>query len=325
MNKVLLTDLKNKFQLDHYVLMIGLGFDQRCLSVINNFPQNRTKKIVGISNVGWSNSNGKNTEEFKLITNNNASIIGENAESILDVADELAKYIIISLEVPTNQLVVDITSLSHELLIILMGILAANDALSRTTLLYVGAAQYGGNSGKEDVWLSRGVKTIRSVLGFPGFMYPSKKLHLVVLAGFEVERANEVISCYEPSSLSIGKGGRDQSVSLDHFESNQLFFDKLKYFINEQNTYNQHIHHFEFSCVDPLLTKEQILDHVEKIKASSDENVVICPLNTKLSTIGVALAAIENQTIQVCYAEPEEYNVENYSTPGNEVSIISFA
>ncbi len=324
MNKVLLTELQNKFQLDQYVLMIGLGFDQRCLSVINNFPKSSTKKIIGISNVGWNDSNRQNTEAFKIITKNNAAIIGENSKSILDVADELAKYITSSLEVSTNQLVIDITSLSHELLVILMGVLAANEALPRTTLLYVGAAQYGGNSGKENMWLSRGVKTIRSVLGFPGLMYPSKKLHLVVLAGFEVERANEVISCYEPSSLSIGKGGRDQSVSLDHFESNQLFFDKLNYFINEQNTYNHHIHHFEFSCVNPLLAKKQILDHVEKIKTSSDENVVICPLNTKLSTVGVALAAVENQTIQICYAEPQEYNIESYSTPGNEVSIISF-
>jgi hypothetical protein len=46
-------------------------------------------------------------------------------------------------------------------------------------------------------------------------------------------------------------------------------------------------------------------------------------LNTKLSTVGVALAAIENPEIQICYAEPEEYNTDGYSKPGKEVTVIS--
>jgi hypothetical protein len=144
------------------------------------------------------------------------------------------------------------------------------------------------------------------------------------MAGFEVERAAEVINQYEPSSLSIGKGGRDQSVSILHHEQNKYFFNKLNSFVNDQDTYHHNVKHFDFSCINPFDTKRQLLEHIAEIKTTSDVNIVICPLNTKLSTVGVALAAIENQEIQICYAEPEEYNIENYTEPGDEVTIVSF-
>jgi len=323
MNKILIQDLKEYFTGSNYILMIGLGFDQRCLSVFKNFPIDKTVQIVGVSNASWNPDNNYHIAEFNNLAGENAKIVGENASSILDIADDLGDYVASVIRRDNQSLVIDISSLSHELIVLLIGILHSLNTLNKVTLLYVGASEYSFNTPNDTVWLSRGVKSIRSILGFPGIMLPSKKLHLIVLAGFEVERAKEVITQYEPSSLSIGLGHKNQSVSEAHHEKNKLFFDRLNSFINDQDAYTQDIKHFEFSCIDPQKTKNQLLEHIANLKESSDKNIVICPLNTKLSTVGVALAALENPEIQICYAEPDEYNTEGYSKPGTEVTILS--
>ena len=55
-------------------------------------------------------------------------------------------------------------------------------------------------------WLSKGVKEIRSVLGFPGEILPSRKNHLIVLTGYEYERAKTIIDILQPYSLALGFG-----------------------------------------------------------------------------------------------------------------------
>jgi hypothetical protein len=323
MHKIPLENIGKHFVSSDYILMVGLGFDSRCLTTLNHFPREKAVHIIGISNVGWNASNEKNITEFKKLAGTNGIVIGDNATSVMEVSDRLIEFIRPLIENHKNSLVIDITSLSHELLVVMLGILHSLQIMKTVTLLYVGASEYSFNAPGEAVWLSRGVRSIRSILGFPGTMLPSKKLHLVILAGFEVERASEVIIRYEPASMSIGLGEREQSVSEAHHVKNKLFFDRLNQFVKEQDVYNEEIHHFEFSCVDPLLTKSQLLSHIDSLKTLGDKNIVICPLNTKLSTVGVVLAAIEHPEIQICYAEPEEYNTEGYSKPGTEVTIIS--
>ncbi|MGZ3634319.1 MAG: hypothetical protein ACXVAJ_08355, partial [Parachlamydiaceae bacterium] len=304
MSKILLENLKEYFTKDNYVLMLGLGFDQRYLSAFNSFPKEKAIQIIGISNVSSNELlNKQNITEFNKLSGGNVPIIGENARSILDIADGLFKYISSALQVSEQHLVIDITSLSHELLVLLIGILHNLKAMDRFTLLYVGASAYSFNTSNDNVWLSRGVRSIRSVLGFPGIMLPSKKLHLIILAGFEVERAKETIVRYEPASLSIGLGRRNESVSAAHHQKNKFFVEKLNLFVREQDTYCQDIQHFEFSCIDPQKTKDELLSHIATLEESEDRNIVICPLNTKLSTVGVALAALEKPEIQICYAE----------------------
>ena len=45
------------------------------------------------------------------------------------------------------------------------------------------------------------------------------------------------------------------------------------------------------------------------------------PLNTKLSTLSVALVALKNNKIQVVYPIPEVYNT-NYSIPSDNFTVI---
>ena len=76
---------------------------------------------------------------------------------------------------------------------------------------------------------------------------------------------------------------------------------------------------FEFSCRDLEKTIETIKDIITQ---NPKANYILVPLNTKLSTISTAIVALENPQIQLCYAVPEIYNYENYSSPGENITII---
>ena len=75
---------------------------------------------------------------------------------------------------------------------------------------------------------------------------------------------------------------------------------------------------FKFSCSDV----EKTADILRKITQNKEDNFLIAPLNTKLSTVAVGLVALNNPAIQVCYAIPEVYNIKNYSEPSNNVTIL---
>jgi hypothetical protein len=52
-----------------------------------------------------------------------------------------------------------------------------------------------------------------------------------------------------------------------------------------------------------------------QISEFDDTNPIIAPLNTKISTLALAQAVEENDSIQICYASALLYNVEDYSEP----------
>lgn len=76
---------------------------------------------------------------------------------------------------------------------------------------------------------------------------------------------------------------------------------------------------FEFSCIDPIQARDAILEQVQRVDGY---NTVICPLNTKIATIGAALAAFKRGDAQLCYVEPAVYNTVNYSSAGRTVTLF---
>lgn len=62
----------------------------------------------------------------------------------------------------------------------------------------------------------------------------------------------------------------------------------------------------------------EILDEV-----GTDKNVIIAPMNNKISTVGAAIVALERQDIQLCYAPATYYNTVNYSTAGDKCYLFS--
>lgn len=298
-------------------VLLGLGFDQRSNWILNSLLVAKPVEIIGLLNVGWDAVNSPNVQNFQKAAVANAKVVGENCQSILELADAISMTVqSFDQRIKT---IVDITSMSHELLSVLIAILRSANKLERIILCYTGADRYSFNTPQDEMWLSRGVSSIRSVLGYGGEQLPSRKLHLVITVGFEVERALEVIATYEPAVLSLGIGRRDESVSIAHHDANLDFFKRLESFVRDQESTCKSVSQFEFSCIDPFVAKSDLSEY---LKGFQDINTVICPLNTKISTVGVALLCLEQPALQLCYAQPMEYNTDGYATASDMIRVI---
>lgn len=207
-------------------------------------------------------------------------------------------------------LVVDITTFRREELLILLKILSRlpEGVRDRTSFMYTSARTMGE-------WLSNNIRQLRPVIGFPGEIDSLKRTHLIILAGIEHHRALAAIQAYEPYSISLGMVPRGDSLAPAIYQRNLELRNFLKRHFEQIHS------EFDFSATDAPSVKIKLRQIVSKL---SDFNVVIAPLNTKLSTLGVGAFALEDRHVQLCYAEVDMYNSGNYSTPGDRVYIIDF-
>lgn len=205
-----------------------------------------------------------------------------------------------------KSVLVDITAFTKENLLILLKLLSFYKGELDVTFCYTPSQKYPH-------WLSKGVKEIRSVLGFPGKLSPIKKMLLIVLTGFEYERAQIVIDNYEPDKLFLGVASSQESFSFHLAEINKKNFESLSMIYPDAEEVN-------FSCIDINKTKEVILATANKY--IKDYNIIVVPMNNKLSTLGVAFAALENTEIQICYASTNQYNIEEFENKFDTFNFI---
>jgi len=209
-------------------------------------------------------------------------------------------------------LAVDLTGFTREALAILLYIARYRLADgSRVSAFYHRAASYGRTP--KTGWLSQGVREVRSILGYSGQMRLSADTHLMMIAGFETERAQEIIDTIEPAHLSIGTlGGSNLPAEIENPHNLPLeeFIARVKaYYANTQ------CDEFEFSTSDPIFTRDQILKTAE----ASSQNVVLASLNSKPAMVGACLAAIKFPLIQLIYSQPLYYNTKSYSEPSGKI------
>jgi hypothetical protein len=233
------------------------------------------------------------------------------------IADIFAKVIDDYHENGITALLIDITTFTHEALLILLKIIFTyKDHFTNIYCLYTGADSYGGLTTPPDQkWLSKGCKDVRNILGYPGMLKPSAKTCLVILAGFEIERATKIIEMLEPDRIILGNGIDPTSDSIS--KTMTYFRGKFDDWIKEYKS--RACERFDFSCKD-IQSTVQSLDNL--LKSSPNDNYILIPLNTKLSTVAAASFALQNPKVQVCYSIPEIYNTENYSTSSNKISFF---
>ena len=83
----------------------------------------------------------------------------------------------------------------------------------------------------------RALSEVRSVLGFPGEMKPSRPTHMIVMAGFEFERAVEMVNICEPSFVSIGFGDRTEDATAYHQDLNEEVVERLSRAFGEVDSF----------------------------------------------------------------------------------------
>ena len=306
-----LSDIKQKLTEKIDVFICSASFEDRCLSIPKEVSQldTHSKIVFYITDLDEKISNNA----IKL-----QSILGDNSDKIdiqFDKPSEMLKKMSKTLNAvmvndkPQNFLI-DITTFTHEGLLILFRLfqlkIKENDKLF---FCYNGAKEYSYNeSNPEQKWLSKGVRSVRSIMGYPGFFDPSKKNHLVVLFGFERERTRKLIEIFEYDFVSIAFGSKGASITHEHQILNEERYEELFDFYPNMKK-------FEISLIDFNITKTQILSHLNNLR---DCNTVIAPMNNKISSIGAGLAAIEKPEIQLCYLTANLYNYDYYSIPSDD-------
>ena len=258
--------------------------------------------------------------EFKHLSHGNMRALQEryqgrcstmelDATSPIVTADCFAKKLDDLCRTPLARIVVDITSFTRESLLILVKYLVERLGVEKSPeFLYLRASEYSVGDDPKHKWLSKGNRDVRSVLGFPGAMMPSRKNHLIVLVGFEDERALSVVRECEPSLISLGVGDETEWATAPHQYTNVARLRRLQSMLGPVNV-------FSFRGYDASATKSTIRGLIDD---KNDYNTIIAPMNTKISTLGAAMVALEDESIQICYAQADVYNTRNYSAPGEQ-------
>lgn len=211
--------------------------------------------------------------------------------------------------------VIDITTFSREVLLILIKVISLRSFSNfKTTIVYTPNESYSNEDG--NFWMTKGVREIRSIIGFSGLHSPSKKLMLLILNGFEEERTEHIIECFEPDKIVFGRPNKKGSINQSLNAISCSKYDSIK--IRHQNLITEE---FEFSCVDIKTTINE-LNRI--ITENKDFNIVISPLNNKISTIGVAITAINNEEVQVCYASANQYNIDVEAVASDYFLVYNF-
>lgn len=202
--------------------------------------------------------------------------------------------------------IVDATCFTRELLgMLLFALSVRREYLDEIHVQYVstgldGYATQNKALPEAERWLSRGIYTIRSVVGYPGNFRSERRRRVVALAGHERDRLLETIEFLEPDELSISSERSNSSTVEGAAEISQGVVKALRDRIPVPK-----ISDVDFSA-NSITETYKSLNNL--LNAHEGENIAIVPMNTKLSFIGAALAALHNQDARLMYAVPEEYN-----------------
>lgn len=306
--RITLNDL-NKTIKDFDLFICSAGFEQRSTMVAQhiNITNIKNKAVFHILNsYQLSEDNLK-----KIQSLGNFDVIEYPKNEPIQTYDIIKEYLS---SIQTNlksRVLLDITTFTREVLLIILKIFN-DEAMKREYTLhfiYTPAGAYETSTNLDEKWLTKGVRDIRSIFGYSGLHTPSKKLMLIILAGIEDERVETIIENFEPAALLLGKPNKTSS--------NHALLDQKSDITNERlkNKYPSFLGDFEFSCSDISETKDAIKNLCERYE--DEYNITIAPLNNKISTLGVALACLEKDNIQICYASANQYNINTYSQPND--------
>lgn len=287
------------------------SFEDRCLSIAKSINKEDVGAALIAKNMDLPVHLDTNANALKDLFGTTSVHVPVSTNNPIQTADELKNALTLCSEGTRKTYLIDITTFTHEHLLILLKVLPlAIGSQNQVIFGYSSASDYDVDSPVKDKWLTKGVGEIRSVLGYPGLMLPSGKSHLIILVGFEHERASELIRVFEPSAISLGHDKEGSSTSPTHYAAHLHFLELIR----EVAAKHSCVFDFEFACNDPWLVQKAIIDQVS---AMAEYNTILAPMNTKIATAGCALASLQNDKIQLCYAQAIHYNYAAYSTPGS--------
>lgn len=311
--RIVLDALSDEISKQIDVFICCASYEERCLSVGYKLPKTSVGTAFVLENMDLARHIDANAHRLRDLFGDKAVLVPISSVSPLEIADGVYEALNKRTRSVPEHYLIDITTFTHEGLLIFLKVLAKTIRTEDTVqFVYTSALYYGGGEDTKvgDRWLSKGVVEVRTVLGYPGKHFPSNKTHLIVLVGYEHERASKLIEIIEPHSIALGYGKPGSETAEKHKEANEYFLR----LVQKTTIGCDNIETFEIFCDDPFRTRDVITSIVQKV---SSTNILLAPMNNKLTTIGAALAANKCEEIQMCYAQASLYNYLNYSKPSN--------
>ncbi|MCQ2524971.1 MAG: hypothetical protein MJ123_11585 [Lachnospiraceae bacterium] len=295
------------------IFICSSSFEERSLTISTRLKNFSFNKVILLENSQGSELLKNNTAKIKDLFPNNRIDISVNLHNMLTLVNDIRDAL--SDVGDDCSILIDITTFTHEELLICTKILLTDDRIKEVVCLYNNAAEYCVATPLKEKWLSQGAEMIHPVWGFPGLVLPSRQTHLIVILGYESSRAFAAISDIEPASISLIYGSSSSSITDKDKEANSFFKSVLQDMAFEYND----IEEYDIPCNDPNMISEGLKNIFAK---HQDKNIVVVPLNSKMSTIGVVLSTVERENVQVCYAPAIIYNEKDYSSPGLDCYIF---
>lgn len=311
----------NDVLIEEFDVFVGfVSFEKRSFSLSNKIDVNKLSKVYVIRNQKTEDNKYvvKNAVKFEKKFGSKMEYIEVDFDKPLLSADNLkSKFDFLQSTEKKVKVLLDISTFTHEILLMFLCILKSWANNVELTCVYTNTLDYSTQEAVENKWLSRGLRDVRTVLGFPGDNLPSRKTHLVVVVGYEYERAYNIINVIEPNSLSLGYVEAEETSTEKNKDANSHYLR----LVEEMAISYDDIERFTISCRNVEKTVKEMNKIIELHKG---ENIVIVPLNNKVSTIAIAVIVFNNPEMQICYGQPVVYNEESYSVPGNEFFCYKF-
>lgn len=312
-----------KVRTPYDIFICSSSFEERCLSIPRKVSENRRASQAIIFKTGDS------AEHVEV----NFAMLQELFPGCCDkvevfLTDPIKSADNISEEFDSKwdressaEVLIDITTFTHETLLMVLAAMRRDYPKLKISCCYVNASEYAWDEPEQQKkWLSRGLRNeVRTILGYAGNMVPSKKTHLIVIVGYEYERAVQIIESMEPDAISLGYGGPTDAVTEKNKEANEQFARLVR----KVTVYYEDIPDFVIPCDNPYELRDRLLHKIEEI--GNNYNIIIIPMNNKISTVGVALACQKRPDIQLCYAPARVYNYQYYSKAGRNCYLFSLS
>lgn len=205
-------------------------------------------------------------------------------------------------EDPIVDATVDISTFPRQELLVLLRVLDNLAHRPMIRLLYTEPQEYATE--RAGGWLTRGVRSVRSIPGFGGVQPPSKKKLLIISLGHGTERTAITWKRHQPDDtilIAPHPGYRD-SLTFKLQNRHPLLFGIVE---NTQLLYR----------AVPARGIDEMCELIVELRRNYHEShfLVVAPLGTKLQTIGIYLAARLHPDVQITYAVPAIYNWKDYS------------
>ncbi len=300
----------------HYDMLICCAsFEDRCLAVASSVNLSTIDTALVCRYSGYSELSESNLIKLQEVLSDKVIDITLDKDAPLSIYDTLYDAI---LRHHPKSVIIDISTFNRETILIIL-MLFKQDVFKNmsVTIGYVPADGYSDciKYGANEIWLSKGVNAIRSVLGYAGSFTSLKKTLLIVLVGFEKERAEFLINSFEADKLYLGCVPPQESHNEELSAINKKNFDRLVSVVGGCCV-------FEFSC----RYLQQTYDVLKKIidENKDNYNIIISPMNNKLSTLAVANVAFDYPDVQLCYASTNQYNTGAYSSSSQKVILFDY-